>query len=154
VPQIEVGFDINADGILNVTAKDKATGREQAMQIMPSSGLSEEEIDNMVSDAERYANEDAKRKEGVEAKNIADSAIYSAERFLADNQESLPEAQQLAVQNQIDSAKSALEGGDLAGIQEATNQLQQVMRCTSSRSRTRLHRKGNPPQMESHPTKT
>lgn len=127
VPQIEVSFDINADGILNVTAKDKATGREQAMQIMPSSGLSESEIDSMVSDAEKFASEDAQRKEGVEARNIADSAVYSAEKFLADNSESLPEAQHAAVQSQIDATKSALEGGDVTAMQEATNQLQQIM---------------------------
>ncbi len=127
VPQIEVSFDINADGILNVTAKDKATGREQAMQIMPSSGLSDQEIDRMVSDAEKHASEDAKRKEGVEARNIADSAVYSAEKFLTDNKESLPEAQRAAVQSQIDATKSALEGGDVTGIQQASAQLQQVM---------------------------
>lgn len=127
VPQIEVSFDINADGILNVTAKDKATGREQAMQIMPSSGLSDKEIENMVNDAEQHASEDAKRKEGVEARNIADSAVYSAEKFLSDNGESLPEAQKAAVQSQIDAAKSALEGGDVPAMQAAAQKLQTVM---------------------------
>lgn len=127
VPQIEVSFDINADGILNVTAKDKATGREQAMQIMPSSGLSDKEIENMVNDAEQHASEDAKRKEGVEARNIADSAVYSAEKFLSDNGESLPEAQKAAVQSQIDAAKSALEGGDVLAMQAAAQKLQTVM---------------------------
>ncbi len=127
VPQIEVSFDINADGILNVTAKDKATAREQAMQIMPSSGLSDKEIENMVTDAEQHASEDAKRKEGVEARNITDSAVYSAEKFLTDNGESLSEAQKAAVQNQIDAAKSALAGGDVAAMQAAAQQLQTVM---------------------------
>ncbi len=94
VPQIEVTFDINADGILHVNARDKATGREQAMQIIPSSGLSDSEIDNMVSDAEKHAAEDAKRKEAVEVRNIADSAVYSAEKFLAENGDKLPEASQ------------------------------------------------------------
>ncbi len=83
VPQIEVTFDINADGILHVNARDKATGREQAMQIIPSSGLTDSEIDNMVTDAEKHAAEDSKRKESVEAGNMADSAVYSAEKFLA-----------------------------------------------------------------------
>ncbi len=127
VPQIEVSFDINADGILNVTAKDKATGREQAMQIVASGGLSDADIEKMVQDAEHFAAADAKQKEAVEAKNMADSAVYSAEKFLADNGENLPEAQKAAVQSQIDAAKSALEGGDTAAMQEATNQLQAVM---------------------------
>ena len=88
VPQIEVTFDINADGILNVNAKDKATGREQAMQIIPSSGLSDTEINKMVSEADEHAAEDSARKEAVEARNIADSAVYSAEKFLDGQQRS------------------------------------------------------------------
>ncbi len=108
VPQIEVTFDINADGILNVTAQDKATGREQAMQIVPSSGLSDSEIERMVTDAEQHAADDAQRKEAVEVRNVADSTVYSAEKFLQDNGENIPEAQKTAVQSQIDAAKSAL----------------------------------------------
>ncbi len=127
VPQIEVTFDINADGILHVNAKDKATGREQAMQIIPSSGLSDSEIEHMVRDAEQHAADDIKRKESVEAKNMADSAVYSAEKFLHDNAESLPEAQKTAVQTQIDATKSALAGGDTTAIQNAVQQLQMVM---------------------------
>ncbi len=127
VPQIEVIFDINADGILNVTAKDKATGREQAMQIIPSSGLQDAEIERMVQDAEQHASDDLKRKEAVEARNQADSSMYAAEKFLADNSEAIPEAQKTAVQAQIDVVKSALEGGDIAAMKEGAVQLQQVM---------------------------
>ncbi|MFQ5418897.1 MAG: molecular chaperone DnaK [Anaerolineae bacterium] len=127
VPQIEVTFDINADGILNVTAQDKATGREQAMQIVPSSGLSDSEIDQMVNDAEKHAADDAQRKEAVEVRNVADSAVYSAEKFLQDNAENIPEAQKTAVQSQIDAAKSALEGGDLEAMKSAASQLQAVL---------------------------
>ncbi len=127
VPQIEVSFDINADGILNVTAKDKATGREQAMQIMPSSGLSDSEIDNMVKAAEQHAAEDAKRKEAVEAQNTADAAVYSAEKFIADNGANLPEAQKAAVQSQIDALKSAISGGDPAAMKATTDKLQAVL---------------------------
>ena len=127
IPQIEVSFDINADGILNVKAKDKATGREQAMQIVASGGLNDAEINQMVKDAEQFAADDAKQKEAVEARNMADSSVYSAEKFLADNGESLPEAQKAAVQSQIDAVKSALEGGDATAMQAATNQLQAVM---------------------------
>jgi molecular chaperone DnaK len=127
VPQIEVTFDINADGILNVTAKDKATGREQAMQIIPSSGLQDDEIDQMVQDAEQHAAEDLKRKEDVEARNMADSSVYAAEKFLADNAEAIPEAQKTAVQAQIDVVKSAMEGGDPAAMKESAGQLQNVL---------------------------
>ncbi|MDX1413827.1 MAG: molecular chaperone DnaK [Candidatus Promineifilaceae bacterium] len=127
VPQIEVTFDINADGILHVNARDKATGREQAMQIIPSSGLTDSEIDSMVSDAEKHAAEDSQRKEAVEAKNIADSAVYSAEKFLTDNGQQLPEAAKASVQSQIDATKSALEGGDVQAIKSASDQLQAVM---------------------------
>ncbi|KAA3664209.1 MAG: molecular chaperone DnaK, partial [Chloroflexi bacterium] len=127
VPQIEVTFDINADGILNVTAKDKATGREQAMQIIPSSGLQDDEIEKMVQDAEQYASEDSKRKEAVEAKNMADSSVYSAEKFLSENGDKLPEDKKAAIQSQVDALKSALEGGDAAAMQAATEQLQAVI---------------------------
>ena len=91
IPQIEVTFDINADGILNVSAKDKATAREQAMQIIPSSGLSDDQIDQMVRDAEQHASEDQARKDLIEARNTADSAIYSAEKMVADNAASIPD---------------------------------------------------------------
>ena len=127
VPQIEVTFDINADGILNVTAKDKATGREQAMQIIPSSGLNDDEIEKMVQDAEQFASEDSKRKEAVEAKNMADTAVYSGEKFLSENGDKLPEDKKAAIQSQIDALKSALEGGDAAAMQAATDQLQAVI---------------------------
>jgi molecular chaperone DnaK len=127
VPQIEVTFDINADGILHVNARDKATGREQAMQIIPSSGLTDSEIDGMVSDAEKHAAEDSQRKESVEAVNLADSAVYSAEKFLNENGEKLPEATKASVQSQIDATKSALEGGDVEAIKASSGQLQAVM---------------------------
>ena len=127
VPQIEVTFDINADGILNVTASDKATGREQAMQIMPSSGLNDDEIDRMVNEAEQHAVDDAKRKEGVETRNSADTAVYSAEKFLADNGEKVPEEQQAAIQSQIDALKSAIEGDSQDGMKAASEQLQAVL---------------------------
>ncbi len=127
VPQIEVTFDIDANGILNVSAKDKATGREQAMQIVASGGLSESEIDQMVKDAEKHASDDLKQKEAVEAHNAADTAVYSAEKFLTDNSENLPEANKAAIQSQIDATKAALESGDSSAMVEASTQLQAVM---------------------------
>ncbi len=91
VPQIEVTFDIDADGILNVTAKDKATGREQKITITASSGLSEAEVDNMVRSAEKYAAEDEKRRQEIEVRNNADSAAYTTEKFIRDYSDKLPE---------------------------------------------------------------
>ncbi len=127
VPQIEVTFDINADGILNVNAKDKATGREQAMQIISSSGLNDSEIERMVKDAEQHAAEDEQRRQEVESRNMADSAVYSAEKFISENGDNIPEAQKAAMQSQIEAVKSALDGGDTAAIQAAVTQLQSVM---------------------------
>jgi molecular chaperone DnaK len=126
VPQIEVTFDINADGILNVNAKDKATGREQAMQIIPSSGLSDNEIDKMVKDAEEHASEDAQRKEAVEAANTADSAVYSAEKYIQEAGDKITDAQKSAIQNEIDAVNAAREGG-LEAIKAAVERLQQVL---------------------------
>ncbi|MEM7331623.1 MAG: molecular chaperone DnaK [Chloroflexota bacterium] len=127
VPQIEVTFDINADGILNVTAKDKATNNEQSMQIMSSSGLSDDEIDKMVQDAEQHAADDAKRKEGVETRNNADTAVYSAEKFIADNGDKIPEDKKAAIQSQVDALKAAIQNDDLDGMQTASEQLQAVI---------------------------
>src|SRR5690606_37597047 len=90
VPQIEVTFDINADGILHVSAQDKATGHEQAMQIISSSGLSDEEIEEMVRAAEQHAADDRKFREAAEARNLADTTLYSSERFLAEAGEKVP----------------------------------------------------------------
>ena len=97
------------------------------MQIMPSSGLSDNEIENMVKAAEQHAAEDAKRKESVEAKNTADAAVYSAEKFIADNGANLPEAQKAAVQSQIDALKSAISGDDPAAMKATTDKLQAVL---------------------------
>ncbi len=127
VPQIEVTFDINADGILNVNAQDKATGRKQAMQIIPSSGLTDSEIDHMVEEAEKHAADDSMRRETVEARNLADSAVYSAEKFLHENGDQLSEASKAAVQSQVDATKSALQGDDLEAIKTSSSQLQAVM---------------------------
>jgi molecular chaperone DnaK len=127
VPQIEVSFDIDANGILNVSARDKATNRQQAMQIIPSSGLAKDEIDRMMRDAESHATEDSRRKEEVEARNNADSAAYSAEKFLQDNGDKIPEAQRAAVQSEIDALKAAMSGGDISGMQKGAERLQQAL---------------------------
>lgn len=127
VPQVEVTFDINADGILEVSAKDKATGREQSMQIIPSSGLSDSEIDKMVDDAEKFSKEDEARKSAVESRNMGDSAVYSAEKFLADNGDNVPEPVKEQIQAEADAVKVALEGGDADAIKAAVDKLQGVI---------------------------
>jgi molecular chaperone DnaK len=123
IPQIEVTFDIDADGILHVTAQDKATGREQSMRIIPSSGLSDSEIDQMVSDAERFSEEDRMRKESVEARNMADSAVYSAEKLLSEQAEKVGEEAKGKVEAKIEALKKALEGNDTDAIRQATTEL-------------------------------
>lgn len=127
VPQIEVTFDINADGILHVNASDKATGRNQAMQIIPSSGLSDTEIERMVQDAEQHASEDSRRRETVEAHNKADSTAYSAEKFLNENGDKIPEANKAAIQDRIEAVRAALAGNDAAAMNETADQLLAVM---------------------------
>ena len=132
VPQVEVTFDINADGLLHVSAKDKATGREQSMKILPTSGLASDEIDRMVKDAERHSKEDAARKAGIESHNMADSAIYSAEKFLADNGAQLSDPTKENLQKEIDSVKSAMSKNDPENIKQAVEKLQQVMQQIGS----------------------
>ncbi len=123
IPQIEVTFDIDADGILHVTAQDKATGREQSMRIIPSSGLADVEIEQMVADSERFREEDQRRKESVEVRNTADSTVYSAEKLLEEHADKVSDDVRSKVQAQIDAVKRALEGSDTQAIQQATAEL-------------------------------
>jgi molecular chaperone DnaK len=115
IPKIEVTFDIDANGIVHVSAKDHASGREQSMTISGGSALSKDEIDRMVKEAEQYAEEDAKRRESVEARNQADSLVYSTEKFLADNAEKLPEDVKTEVQTDVDALKAVLENAEASG---------------------------------------
>ena len=125
VPQIEVAFDINADGILNVSAQDKATGHSQNITIQASSGLSDGEIEQMVQDAEKYGEEDSSRKESVEASNDANSAIYGAERALKELSEHSDLELQDTVKEKLQELKQVLEEADLETIRKATDALQQ-----------------------------
>ncbi len=125
VPQVEVTFDIDANGIINVSASDKATGRAQKITITASSGLSEAEIDKMVKDAEAHASDDLKRKEQVEVKNTADSTIFSAEKVLKDFADKLPEDAKKQTQEKIDATRKAVESDDLEKIKAATDALNQ-----------------------------
>ena len=125
VPQIEVTFDIDANGLVNVGAKDKATGKEQAIRIQASGGLSEDEIEKMVKDAESHASEDAARKEQVEIRNQADSLVYSTEKSLAEHGDALEAADKAQIETDIAALKTALEGEDADAIKSATEALSQ-----------------------------
>ena len=127
VPQVEVTFDIDANGILNVSAKDKATGKEQKIVIQSSSGLSDAEIQKMVRDAEEHAADDARRREEIEIRNRADSAHYQAEKMLREQGDKMPEQLRIQVAEKSSAVKRALDANDLAGMKTAMEELQQAM---------------------------
>jgi molecular chaperone DnaK len=126
LPQVEVTFDIDANGILNVSAKDRATNKEQKITITASTGLSKEEAEKMRSDAEAHAEEDKKKLAEIEARNILDNRVYQVEKLIADNRDKLSESDTKPVEEAVVAAKSALAGGILEQIQSATVQLESV----------------------------
>jgi molecular chaperone DnaK len=127
VPQIEVTFDIDANGIVNVHAKDKGTGREQRITLQPSSGLSKDQIEKMVRDAESHADEDKARREEVEVRNESDNAAYTAEKTLRDLGEKVPADQKSEAETRIADVRAALATDDVERIKSARDALQQVM---------------------------
>ena len=132
VPQIEVSFDIDANGILNVSAKDKATGKEQAIRIEASSGLSKEEIDRMKAEAEQNAAADKAERERIDKLNQADSMIFTTENFLKDNGDKIPADQKPAIESALQQLKDAHKAADIAAIDNAINNLNQVMQAASA----------------------
>ncbi|MGN0050253.1 MAG: molecular chaperone DnaK [Prevotella sp.] len=132
VPQIEVTFDIDANGILKVSAKDKATGKEQAIRIEASSGLSKEEIDRMKAEAEQNAAADKAERERVDKLNQADSLIFTTENFLKDNGDKLPADQKPAIEQALQQLKDAHKSQDIAAVDSAMNNLNQVMQAASA----------------------
>jgi len=126
MPQIEVTFDIDANGILNVSAKDLGTGKEQKITITASSGLNKDEIDKMVADAEKHAEEDRKRREEIEARNRLDSLVYSTEKTFNENREKLDAAEASSFESAIADAKKALESNDAEMMNRAAERLQQA----------------------------
>jgi molecular chaperone DnaK len=123
VPQIEVTFDIDANGIANVSAKDLGTGKEQKITITSSSGLAKDEVDRMMKEAEAHADEDKKRKDEIEIRNRADQAVYGAERLIKDTGDKLTPGDKQAIETAMDAVKKAIEGGDAAAIQKALDEL-------------------------------
>jgi len=142
VPQIEVVFDIDANGILNVTAKDKATGKEQSIRIEASSGLTKEEIDKMVRDAQEHAAEDRKRKEMVEAKNQADQLLYQTEKNLKDMADKLEPDEKSKIEAAMGRLREAMKGEDMNEIKSATDSLNQTWSEISSKMYSRATASG------------
>jgi molecular chaperone DnaK len=143
VPKIEVTFDIDANGIVHVSAKDQGTGKEQSMTISGGSALSKDDIDRMVKDAEQYAEEDAKRRETVETRNQADGLVYSTEKFLSENADKLPEDIKIEVQADVDALKKVLEDQDadkdalaaaIAKVGESSQKMGAAMYATAEES--------------------
>ncbi|MGA9006784.1 MAG: Hsp70 family protein, partial [Xanthobacteraceae bacterium] len=126
IPQVEVTFDIDANGIVNVSAKDKGTGKEQQIRIQASGGLSEGDIQKMVKDAEAHAEEDKRRKAEVEAKNHAEGLVHATEKTLAEHGSKIGEGDRRAIENAMADLKEALKGNDAEAIKTKTNALAQA----------------------------
>jgi len=123
VPQIEVTFDIDANGIVNVSAKDKGTGKEQQIRIQASGGLSDNDIDQMVRDAEKFAEEDKKRREAAEARNNADSLVHATEKQLQEHGDKIDPALKSEIEAALAEAKTAIDGGDVEAIKAKSQAL-------------------------------
>lgn len=150
VPQIEVNFDIDANGILNVKATDKGTGKEQKITITASSGLSKEEVEKMQKDAESHATEDAKRRQEIEARNMADNLAYTAEKTLRENKDKIPDDLNKEVEAKVKAVKDALQGTDIEAINKAAQELNEVMQKVGS---TVYGQQQQPPPGEPPPDK-
>ena len=140
VPQIEVTFDIDANGILNVTAKDTATGKDQKITITSSSGLSKEEVDRMAKDADAHSEEDKKRREEIDARNQLDSLVYSVEKMLREHGDKISGSERGDVENALADAKKALEGGDKAAMDKA----RETLTSTSHKLAEAMYRAAQP----------
>jgi molecular chaperone DnaK len=132
VPQIEVTFDIDANGILHVNAKDLGTGKEQKITITASSGLSKDEVEQMRKDAEAHAEDDKKRREEVEVRNEADNAVYRSEKMLKDSGDKLASADKTKIEAAMNAAREALKGSDTAAIKSASEKLNEAWQVASA----------------------
>jgi molecular chaperone DnaK len=131
MPQIEVTFDIDANGILNVSAKDLGTGKDQKITITASSGLSKDEVERMRKDGESHAEDDKKRREEVELRNDADNQVYRTEKMLRENADKLPGDDKAKIESAVTAVKEALKGGDSAAIKSATEKLNEAWQVAS-----------------------
>ena len=151
VPQIEVTFDIDANGIVNVSAKDLGTGKEQHITITSSTNMSKEDIEKAVKEAEQYASEDARIKEAVETRNNADQMVYQAEKTLGEMGDKIPAEDKSKVQSGIDNLKEKLKGEDTAAIKAATEELQQAFYAVSEKLYQQANPQGAGPDMGGQP---
>ena len=149
IPQVEVTFDIDANGILAVKAKDKATAKEQSIRIEARSGLSKEEIERMTKEADAHKDEDAKKRELVEVRNLAEQLIYTAERTLKDNKDKVSADSAKAVEEGLSALKKANEGSDIGAIKAATEALSQEMQKVGQA----LYQKSQPGTPNTEPPK-
>jgi molecular chaperone DnaK len=129
---MEVTFDIDANGVLHVSAKDLGTGKEQKITITASSGLTKEEIERMRKDADAHAEEDKKRREEIEKRNEADATLYRSEKMLKENESKISEADRAKIQQAIDALKEALKGSDVAALGAATDKLNETWQAVSA----------------------
>ncbi len=151
VPQIEVTFDIDANGILHVSAKDLGTGKEQKITITASSGLSKEEIEKMRKDAEAHADEDKARREEVETRNEADSAVYRTEKMLKDNADKISGDEKSKIEKAVADVKEALKGNDSAAIKSASERLNEAWQAVSAELYKAAAEKARASQAQAHP---
>ena len=142
IPQIEVAFDIDANGIVHVSAKDTATGKEQSMTISGGSSLSKEDIDRMMRDAEQHAEEDKELREEAEVRNNAEALVYQTEKFPADNADSVPEDAKSNVEEPLGELKAAIEAGDLAAMKAATDKVAQASQALGAAMYTMAQQEG------------
>ena len=160
VPQIEVTFDIDASGILNVSAKDLGTGKEQKMTITASTKLKDKDVERMVKEAKEHEEEDKKRKEEIEVKNNADSLIYTTEKTISELQDKISSEQKTKIENALKDAKSALELDDIEKIKQETEKLQKVLQevgasvYQEAASKMAQEQQGKEEQQEKEPEKT
>jgi molecular chaperone DnaK len=152
MPQVEVTFDIDANGIVNVSAKDKASGKEQTIRIQASGGLTEADIERMVKEAEAHAEEDRRRKELVEARNQADSAIYGVEKALKEAENRVPPALKNEIEQAIAAVKEAMKGEDVQRIRQSVERLGQAsQRLSEALSQAEPAASGSRSSSESDP---
>jgi molecular chaperone DnaK len=140
MPQIEVTFDIDANGIVNVSAKDRATNKEQKITITASSGLGKDEVDRMMRDAESHADEDKKRREEIETRNRADQAVYAAERLVKDSGDKIPPGDRQAIETSIADLRKAIDGNDAA----AMNRAMEALTAAQHRAAEAMYRQAGP----------
>ncbi|HEY4492551.1 MAG TPA: Hsp70 family protein, partial [Acidobacteriota bacterium] len=151
VPQVEVTFDIDANGIVNVSAKDLGTGKEQKITITASSGLNKDEVDKMVREADSHAEEDRKKKEEVELRNRADSMIYNTEKLLRENRDKLPAAEVQNIENAVQDCKKAVESGNRTEIEA---KLDLLIRASHKLAEILYKQSGQPGEQQQPPPET